>query len=149
MLRFHLHIHPLADEAPSGEPLLVNGEEIATLAVPAEALRQPLAVTFDEALAALAELPRLYTEPDGSILYSGAEQGGWSVEGQLTDAGPRLASLELKGRCPPEALDRVLSTLGWPAEPLMFQLAREAVFLEEASLRRYGTLQEAAAQAGD
>jgi hypothetical protein len=34
-------------------------------------------------------------------------------------------------------LDRLLEAIGWPAVPVMFQLAREAVFVSDAEFRRY------------
>jgi hypothetical protein len=48
-----------------------------------------------------------------------------------------LLYAELRGYCPDAALDHLLAALGWPETPLIFQLIRHAVFLDEAEFRRY------------
>jgi hypothetical protein len=98
----------------------------------------PLAVTFDDALAALAGLPRMFIEPDGSFVWTGEAAGGgrWQVDGNLIDRGDCLAYVDLKGTCPVQQFDALLTALGWPESKLAFQLPQQGVFLDEAEFRR-------------
>src|SRR5262245_38010588 len=106
----------------------------------------PLAVTFDQALAALARLPRLFIEPDGSFVWAGETADGakWQVDGNLIDRGDVLAYVELKGMCPPDQFDVLLTCFGWPTATLAFQLPQRGVFLDEAEFRRQATTEAGA-----
>jgi hypothetical protein len=99
---------------------------------------QSLAASFDQAHSRLERLPRLFIEPDGSFVWRGndASGGEWQVDGNLIDRGESLAYVELKGCCPAEQFDELLAALGWPAQPLAFQLPRRGVTLDEAEFRR-------------
>src|SRR3954447_5544139 len=99
---------------------------------------EPLAVTFDAAYAALAHLPRMFIEPDGSFVWTGttAEGKAWQLDGNLIDRGDVLARVELKGCCPEKEFDLLLGALNWPGTPLKFQLAQRGVTLDEAEFRR-------------
>ena len=105
-----------------------------------------LPVTFDEALAALERLDRLFIEPDGSLVWTDvtADGGAWQVDGNLIDRGESLAYVELKGVCPEAQFDRLLSALGWPEAGLAFQLQKRGVFLEEAEFRSLAGTSEGA-----
>lgn len=93
-------------------------------------------VSFDWAVAELANLRRLFIEPDGSFVWTGEEAGqAWQVDGNLIDRGDCLAYVELKGRCREERFDELLAALGWPRSPLAFQLPRRGVTLDEAEFR--------------
>jgi hypothetical protein len=122
MLRFHASVH-------SG----VEGNESA------------LPVTFDEAMAGLQSVPRLFIEPDGSFVWTGTAANGlaWQVDGNLIDRGDALAYVELKGCCPEAQFDRLLATFGWPATALAFQLPQRGVMLSETEFR-----EQAASEAG-
>jgi hypothetical protein len=104
-----------------------------------------LAATFDDVLAQLSRLPRLFIEPDGSFVWRGTDSDGqpWQLDGNLIDSGDALDYVELKGNCPSERLDDVLRTLGWPQSQLSFQLPRLGMYLAEAKFR-----QEAATPTG-
>ncbi|HEX5103479.1 MAG TPA: hypothetical protein VFV87_06690 [Pirellulaceae bacterium] len=114
-------------------------------------LRQPpvglaaLSVSFEAAYSHLAQLPRLFIEPDGSFVWRGSDSNGdpWQVDGNLIDRGDALAFAEIKGCCPSERLDELLTALGWPEQRLVFQLPQRGVVLDEADFRR-----QAAAEAG-
>jgi hypothetical protein len=97
-----------------------------------------LQVTFDEALAALEQLDRLFIEPDGSFVWTGAaaDGGAWQVDGNLIDQGERLAYVELKGACPEDRFDRLLAAVGWPEARLVFQLQQSGMLVDEAEFRR-------------
>lgn len=102
--------------------------------------------TFDEAFEALGQLQRLFIEPDGSFVWRGTTGAGlsWQVDGNLVDRGDRLAYAELKGSCPREHLDQLLTALGWPSAPLCFQLPRRGVTLTEAQFRTLAATAEGA-----
>ncbi len=97
--------------------------------------------SFEEVSAALAALERLYIEPDGSFVWvSSRQEAPWQVDGMLYDHQNRVRLVDLKGTCPADQFDRLLTTLGWPATPLMFQLTRQAIWLGEAEFRRFAQL---------
>jgi len=133
----------------SGE-LTVGSATYATAAVESGGRFSPFDVSFDQVVERLGDLPGMFCEPDGSFVWVAAGEGGetvlpdskrendrWQLDGQLTDRNERLLSIELSGRCPPEAFDRLLSVLGWPEVPLLFQLMQEGVHLGEAEFRRW------------
>ena len=62
----------------------------------------------------------------------------------MLDRGDCLAYVELKGTCPEEQLNRVLSALGWPEEGLAFQLQQRGVFLDEAEFRHVASTTQGA-----
>jgi hypothetical protein len=104
-----------------------------------------LECTFDEALSAFEQLDRMFIEPDGSFVWTGAASDGqpWQVDGNLIDQGDCLAYVELKGHCPEAQFDQILTALGWPDAPLVFELTRQGVVIDEQEFRRI-----AASQAG-
>ncbi len=108
------------------------------LDVPRAALAVPLAAGFDESLGRLALLERMYVEPDGSFVWTSPRVGAWwQVDGNAAERDGRVLLVDLRGSCPPAEFDRLLAALGWPAAPLMFQLVRPAVFLDEEAFRRH------------
>lgn len=129
-----LHCRPAA--ATAGPPLSTDAGSLPTLAVPANQQADTMAISFDAALEALAALPGCYTEPDGAILWTGTDaEGRWQIDGNLYDRGGRVVFVTLTGTCPEAALDRLFGCFGWPDEPLMMELVREAVFVSEEAFR--------------
>jgi hypothetical protein len=102
--------------------------------------------TFDEALADLQQLNRMFIEPDGAFVWTGNGDDGqtWQVDGNLIDRGDCLAYVELKGRCPELQLNQILSSLGWPEAPLTFELTRRGVVVDENEFRRLAAGQDGA-----
>lgn len=139
MYRFHTTIHARGEQVTAGETCSVEGKRVRTLRVPKEALGEPMAVSFEEAREALQRLPRIYVEPDGSFVWvsSSNEADRWQVDGVLYDRADQLWFVDLSGSCPPESLDAFLTCLGWPETDVMFQLTRQALFLDEAEFRRF------------
>jgi hypothetical protein len=105
-----------------------------------------LTATFDDAYGRLAQLPRLFIEPDGSFVWRGTSESGeaWQVDGNLVDRGASLAYVELKGRCPVEPFEQILSALGWPGEKLAFALPRLGIVVDEAEFRERAMAAEGA-----
>ncbi len=113
--------------------------EPSVLQISAEARGMTFSIRFDDVYQGLMQLPRMFIEPDGSFVWVGSQVNGvwpWKLDGLLQDGGIHLAFLELKGHCRVEQFDQILMTLGWPDEPVMFQLAREGVFISEAAFRQ-------------
>jgi hypothetical protein len=148
MLSFHATLHARSPGVSPGAAVELNGELTPTLIVPPVALAHPFAITFEEAASALAQLERLFIEPDGSFVWVSANATveaptmRWQLDGNLFDRNGRLLMVDLKGSCNETDLNRFLTALGWPATPVIFQLAREAVFLDEPDFRRYAARRE-------
>jgi hypothetical protein len=126
-------------EAWTGAGVELRGAAYRPLVIRPAVLAETLfPVTFEQAEAALAALPRLFIEPDGSFVWVADDaQRSWQIDGNLYDRDGRLVYVEAKGSCPADAFDQLLRAVGWPAVPLMFQLIREAVYLDEATFRHY------------
>jgi hypothetical protein len=101
--------------------------------------------SFDAALDALARLPRMFIEPDGSFVWTGTEGSDpWQVDGNLIDRGDALAYVELKGRCPESQFNQLLAACGWPACPLACQLPRRGATLAESAFRSLAATEQGA-----
>lgn len=137
MYRFQAIVHARSRSVVESQPAKIAGQNVQVLCVPDEAKSQPLGVTFESAQAALVRLPRMFIEGDGSFVFAGqSDSERWQVDGNLYDQGERLMYVELSGSCPPDPFDQLLTTLGWPAVPLMFQLTPHGVFVDEQEFRR-------------
>jgi hypothetical protein len=136
MYRFHTNIFALPLHAKVGRSIELRGVCVTTLqGQPFDAF---LTVTFEQAVDALIELPRLDAEPDGFFVIAGDDDGRrWQVDGHLFDFGGRLHRVELHGECPPADFDALLRSLGWPQTQLAFELVREGVALDEAAFRQW------------
>jgi hypothetical protein len=142
LLHFHATLHARSPEVLSGGAIELRGALTPTLIVPPAALAHPFAMTFEEAVAALERLDRMFVEPDGSLVWVSSSAGEattdlWQLDGNLFDRNGRLLFVDLKGSCPETELDRLLAVFGWPGTPVLFELTREAVFLDETQFRRY------------
>ena len=136
--RFHLAIHARPAGTLPGAAFAANARQYPTLAIDPAQLSVPLAVSFEQAAERLQRLPRLFFEPDGSFVWvSSTDSVAWQVDGSLFDRAERLLYVELKGSCAPAAFDHLLAAFGWPELPLVFQLMRPAVFLDEATFREF------------
>jgi len=146
MLAFHATLHPRPEAAHPGVLHMDAWGTWPTLAGLPDA-EATFPVGFDAVLATLERLPRMFVEPDGAIVWRGpAAAGEWQLDGTLSERNGQLAACELKGSCPPEALDQLLAAVGWPARGVIFELVRAGVFLDEATFRRHAA---ARGNAGD
>ena len=139
MYKFHVSVHAQPIEASPGPMIRLADLELTTLDVPRGILGQAaIACTFEDAVRALRQLDRMYCEPDGSFVWvSRHDEPSWQVDGNLYDRDGSLIFVDLRGSCPPDEFDRLLAAFGWPKTKLMFQLVREAVFLDEAEFRKF------------
>ena len=137
MQPFHVTIHARSPDVASGGPVItIAGRAYPTLVVPHQSLAATFSSSFEEAVAALSRLPRMFVEPDGSFVWvSSTGESPWQVDGVLYDRDGKLLLVDLKGMCTSLALDQVMAAFGWPDMPVMFQLTREAVYADEATFR--------------
>jgi len=144
---FEATLHRMPESAGPGPRHRDAWGEWPTLAVVPGDTMVPLAVGFDDALARLDGLERMFAEPDGSFVWTSPREGlSWQVDGNAFERNGRVLLVDLKGSCPPPEFDRLLAAFGWPGEPVMLQLVRPAVFLDEATFRRHAV---ARGRAGD
>ncbi|WP_147274289.1 hypothetical protein [Bremerella cremea] len=101
-----------------------------------------MGASFEAAQSYLNKLPRMYFEPDGSFVWVGetGDVAPWQVDGVAYDRNGRLHSVEMRGQCPERNFDTLLSGFGWPGTDLIFQLADEALFVDEGEFRRFVTI---------
>jgi hypothetical protein len=142
LLSFHAIVHARAAEVSPGVSLSLRGVNTSTLVVAPSALAYPFNLSFEQVFSALESIERMYIEPDGSFVWvssASAESDSpqWQLDGNLFDRNGRLLLVDVKGCCTEQVLDRLLSAVGWPEIPVMFELAREAVFLDESAFRQY------------
>ncbi len=139
MFSFFVTVHAQPAGAQSGPNVEIVGQILRTLRIEPEALSTTtMDRSFEAAIERLGLLPRMFCEPDGSFVWvSSHGEPAWQVDGNLYDRNDRLLFVDLKGTCPAEQFERLLSALGWPETKVMFQLTREALFLDEAEFRRY------------
>lgn len=143
LYRFHANLFAMPEGLKSSETVELRGAARPVLgrdnAPPT--FDGYFATTFEQVLEALSKLPRIDAEPDGFFVMSGDVEGRrWQLDGHLFDFGGRLHRMELHGDCPQETLDAILSTLGWPATPIAFELVQEGVALGESTFREWASV---------
>lgn len=82
----------------------------------------PLEISFEDLLAALERLPRMFVEMDGSWVWrgdSGERFEGWQLDGMVYDHLGKVRYLELKGSCEPSMWRQLLSCIRWPEQCLI------------------------------
>jgi hypothetical protein len=139
MYSFYITVHALPADASAGPNVELVGRKVRTLQIaPATLSTTTFGCNFEAAQERLAELERMFIEADGSFVWvSPHGDPAWQVDGNLYDRNEQLLFVDIKGTCPAEQFDRLLTALGWPGTRLMFQLTREAVFLDESEFRRW------------
>jgi len=142
---FEVTLHPRPAEATTAGLLDDDWGSWPVLHVPRNSPGRTLTAGFDETLDRFARLPRMFAEPDGSFVWVSPAAGEpWQVDGNLFERQGKVLLVDLKGCCPPAEFDRLLAGLGWPTDPLMFELVRAGVFLDEATFRRHAAARGAA-----
>jgi periplasmic divalent cation tolerance protein len=143
LLAFHVTLHARPPIDLPTEPVTLGGREYTALRIPNEAFGTPFNVSFEEVLTSLAQLERLFIEPDGSFVWaSPADEEPWQVDGVLYDRADRLLYVDLQGCCPVAQFNQMLSACGWPATRIVFQLVMAGVFLDEDEFRRHASEQQ-------
>lgn len=141
MLHFCVTLHARPTVVAAGPEVQLAGDTFRTLAIaPATLAATTFDCTFEEASARLEALQRMFLEPDGSLVWTSSQSDQtWQVDGNLYDRAERLAFVDLNGSCPAREFELLLAALGWPRTPLVFQLTREAIVLDESEFRRCAT----------
>jgi len=142
---FDATLHRRPDEPVAGPSHADAWGTWPTLAIEPVETVVPLRIGFDDAFARLGRLERMFAEPDGSFVWTSPREGlTWQVDGNAFEKDGRVLLVDLKGSCPPQEFDRLLTAFGWPDEPMMLQLVKPAVFLDEATFRRHAAARGAA-----
>ena len=98
MYTFHVTVLGRADSVVCGPRLQLGGRSVQTLSVPQEELAATFGLSFEEAEQRIGQLPRAFTEPDGSFFWgSSAGQPNWQIDGNLFDRNGRLAFVDFAG----------------------------------------------------
>jgi hypothetical protein len=130
-------LHAAPESVRYDPPRDLSGRTLRSLAVTPCELTRPMGVSFEQACQRLGQFARMFCEPDGSFVWRGGGNPSWQVDGVLYDRGNRLLFVELKGKCPAGELDDLLEALGHRETPLVFQLIREGLVLDEGEFRRW------------
>ena len=134
--RFDVVLHPLPGAAVAGEGLADARGEWPTIHLPAPGAT--FTVGFDEALARLDALGRAFVEPDGSFVWVGpGGEDRWQLDGNAWEREGRVASVDVRGRCPAEELVRFLAVWRGARESLAVELVRAGVCLDEPTFLRH------------
>jgi hypothetical protein len=143
MYSFYVSVHARPPQAAPGKTIELDGRTLRTLEIPPPVLSTTtFACSFETARSRLGDLARLYSEPDGSFVWASRQgEPAWQIDGNLYDRNERLLFVDVKGSCPRDEFDRFLQALGWPQTQIVFQLTREAVFLDEEEFRLLATAQ--------
>jgi hypothetical protein len=130
--RFHTIVHARPQGATYGDAVQIQGVSVRPVQLTPAMLSERMPHSFEEVAASLNALPRMFCEPDGSLVWvAPQDEEAWQVEGNLFDRDGRLAFVDLKGQCTARAWRQLLAALGSDSRDLVFQLVREAVYLDE------------------
>ena len=114
----HLHIYPL----PDGPRSSISATELQTLR---------FEISFEQAVAQLELLPRMFIELDGAFVWSGlADAQTWQIDGMLYDHGGHVQRVELKGRASRQAWEQLLTIFGWPTQPMLAHQVDQQRYVE-------------------
>ncbi len=142
MYSIDLRLQARADGQLARRTVQLDGQPYEQWQLTCDQQSVPMHVSFEQAAARLRQLPRLFLEPDGALLWvSGPAEPAWQLEGCLYDRRGRVMYVELVGTCTSDAFDRLLEVFDWPRSQFVFQLRQYAVFLDEAQWRRFASCQ--------
>lgn len=128
-------IHARPEPAPDEQTETLDGQTLQT--VPIRRLETRFACSFEDVQQQLDQLPRMFLEPDGSFVWVVEQnQHRCQFDGNLSDDGHNLVTVELKSSCTGDCVNALLRACGWPRQRLLFQWLRLGVYLEESEFRR-------------
>jgi hypothetical protein len=97
-----------------------------------------LAISFEQLLAQLEKLPRMFVEWDGSFVWRGGGSGGsfsssesggnddtWQLDGMVYDLQGAVRYVELKGCCLSQPWSEFMGALGCPTQVLVVHHVNE------------------------
>jgi len=125
----HIHLLGCPDPVSPAGPYSYKQHEIPTLHF-GSGRPSPLTISFEETIANLSELDNLFTEPDGSFVWSGNPlTETWQVDGMLYDHADRVQWCEVKGGCPLPSWRQLLGCFDWPIQPMVAHFVEEQFFV--------------------
>lgn len=131
MLNVLASLHPAPTTLPPATMTTIGRFQVATYPFDPAVAQLAWQVTFDDAYSRLEALPQMFLEPDGSWFWTSPPgEARWQLEGNLYDAGPKLAYVDLKGICPRPTFEQFLACFGWPVTSLMLQVSRAGLFVK-------------------
>ncbi|MEO8270570.1 MAG: hypothetical protein ABI557_12680 [Aureliella sp.] len=114
----HVHIYSLSNELPQR-------------LVASDLQSSRFDISFEQAIAELELLPRMFVELDGSFVWSGqVETLRWQIDGMIYDRRGHVLRVELKGDAPRQIWEQLLSVFGWPNQPLIAHCVDQQQFVE-------------------
>lgn len=133
---FHLIAFPGDTMLKASERKDVEGFQVNCLCLDSLPSRlDNFGLSFEEALARLNELDRMFVELDGAFVWMCMSPGRESqIDGLLNDLNDRVISIELKGSnylC----LDEIFKVFGWPTRRIVIQDVRRGLFFDEPDYR--------------
>jgi hypothetical protein len=114
-MEFHVIWHRCAEPSPC--------DGASTTLAWSEQLALPWEIDFETAVERLAQLERMFIEPDGSFVWRPVTHA--QIDGVLYDRGGRLLHVELKGRADWTDIASLQATLNPSSGPIAVQLVRE------------------------
>jgi len=149
---WHIHLYRPAENgcAPAGTALVVWGVSLTTRKVDPNVLSSRFASSFEQAVAELQQLERMYVELDGSFVWRGqwpqhspqhltegqppdtpdTPEPPWQLDGMLYDHAGHIQRVELKGDAPLFVWEQLLAVFGWPQQPLLAHLVDHQCWLD-------------------
>ncbi len=136
---FHIALHALPSAVTLGPEACHDGINLRLVLVAAHDLQEPLETSFEDAIARLNTLSRMFTEPDGSFTWGSdpREPSSWRLDGCLFDRDGRLMYVELKGACSFAAWRNLIVQLCPSSQPLLIQWIERGVFTNELEFRNW------------
>ncbi len=131
----HVHIYSL----PCGLTQLLTAADLQS---------SRFDISFEQALADLELLPRMFAELDGSFVWGGQvdtehaqmEALRWQIDGMLYDRNGHVIRVELKGNAPRHFWKQVLTVFGWPKQPLIAHHVDQQRFVQLTDFLSYAEL---------
>ena len=125
LVQQHVHIYSL----PGGLPQRLAATDLHS---------SRFEISFEQAIARLELLPRMFVELDGSFVWNGQIDGligqieaqRWQIDGMLYDRSGHVLRLELKGNAPRQAWEQLLAIFDWPIQPLIVHCVDQQRFVE-------------------
>src|SRR5687768_7138218 len=99
MLHFNVSLYAAPAGSQPARPIELDGGVFQAIDIPAATLAATqLACSFEEAVARMEALERMFVEPDGSLLWVGEDASQrWQVDGNVYDRAGRVQYVELNG----------------------------------------------------
>ncbi len=94
-------------------------------------------LSFEQAFERLELLPRMFIELDGSLVWSGQQEGrAWQIDGMLYDRAGRLQRIELTGHAPRNVWEQLLIAVGQPLDSFAVHCLQQQRLIDTAEFLR-------------